>query len=69
MNRNDYIKICNQLTFLEKQMFTMRQKYHNDNSEYEKILREYLRLSNEIIRGKEEEDGGDKFLFEEDETL
>jgi hypothetical protein len=43
----------------------MRQKKFNNNDEYEEMLKKYVELSNEIIRGKEEDDGGDKFLFED----
>lgn len=64
MNRNDYLKIAGQLTLLEKQMQTMRLKWHDDNEEYEKILDKYIELSKKIITGKEEEDGGEKFLFD-----
>jgi hypothetical protein len=65
MNRDSYIRICNKLTFLEKQMFNLRQKKLNNNEEYEEILKKYNEYSQEIIRGKEEDDGGDKFLFDD----
>jgi hypothetical protein len=44
----------------------MRQKKLNNNEEYEQALQKYIELSQEIIRGKEEDDGGDKFLFDDD---
>jgi hypothetical protein len=69
MNRLDYLKICNAITMLEKRMFTKRQHWHNNDSEYASMLAEYVQLSKEIIRGKEEEDGGEKFLLDDDELI
>jgi hypothetical protein len=69
MQREKFLKVCNKLTHLEKLMFQKRHKWHNDNKEYEDLLDEYVRLSKQIVMGKEEEDGGEKFLFDEDDLI